>query len=266
MQYKMKIFISTVSVGCLLLTSGCAPVAFMGAATGVATSAGDERGFKNVWSDTEVKTKIQLVWMKHKPELTHHLDVAVHQGQVLLTGVLAKPELQIEALRLVWTVPGVREIINETTVGQEGNFDVYAQDYWITTQLKSNLLMDDDIRSLNYNIQTVNGVVYLMGIAQHKKELNKVVEYARHMQGVKKVVSHVQFKGQMKDYKNLSQRPLQKKSSPQKKRKISSSLSSQESGSSITQEENLELDPPIVQDGAIKVQKLGAPNTGSSFQ
>jgi hypothetical protein len=71
-----------------------------------------------------------------------------------------------------------------------------TSDSWITTRIRSSLLFEKDLYSLNYTVETVNGVVYLTGIGQDEVEINRVVEVARNVGGVKKVVNHVKVKGQ----------------------------------------------------------------------
>lgn len=274
---SMKQTVLTSTFGVLMVLSGCAPVAFMGAATSVATSAGEERGLGGVLSDAEIKTKIQMQWFDHKPELVNDIDIVVRQGRVLLTGAVDKPESQIEAVRLVWKVTGVREVIDETTAGHEGGgFTQYAKDSWISTQLKSKLLVDDDIRSLNYNIQTMGGIVYLMGIAQSKQELDKVVGYARHISGVKKVTSYVDIKPQG----NIpTQKPAASPSRPEAYGATQGEITAPSQAPapavdlSVEQtplmDQPLEITPsepvPSIED-QIDAQPLNAPNTGSSFQ
>ncbi|MFN7709391.1 MAG: BON domain-containing protein [Holosporales bacterium] len=177
-------------------TQGCAPALFMGAAGGVTAAASDERGFSGTMSDAAIKAKIKMKYMNKSGDLASETTVVVNQGKVLLTGVLDTPQMQIDAVRLAWEVEGVKEVVDDTRLGSNKTFSNYARDAWITTQLKSKLLGDDDVRSLNYNIHTVAGTVYLMGNAQDQEELQRVVNHARTISGVQKVISHVQMRGQ----------------------------------------------------------------------
>jgi len=70
-----------------------------------------------------------------------------------------------------------------------------ASDSWISTQIESKLLFAKDIASVNYSTETIDGNVYLMGVAQNKEELENVAKIASQISGVKKVVSHVRIKG-----------------------------------------------------------------------
>ena len=113
--------------------------------------------------------------------------------RVLVTGVMPSEEMRAKAIELAWQADGVKEVINEVQIG-EGSFGDYTQDTWISTQLKADLLLDAEVSSINYSIQTVRGVVYIIGIAQSDQELQRVLNHARGLANVRKVVSYVQVK------------------------------------------------------------------------
>ena len=69
-----------------------------------------------------------------------------------------------------------------------------ANDTWITTKLTSKITVDENIFSINYSIETVGGVIYLIGIAQDQAELDRVINHARSIESVQRVVSHVRVK------------------------------------------------------------------------
>ena len=104
-----------------------------------------------------------------------------------------KPEARVEAVRLVWQVSGVREVINEIRVADSAGIIGFARDTWITTRLRAEMTFDRDIQAINYSIDTVQGTVYLMGVARNQVELNRVMEIARTISDVKQVVSYVKM-------------------------------------------------------------------------
>ena len=271
MEYKKLNFhfcLISSALGYVTLLTGCTPTAYIGAATEMTTCASEERTLKTVWIDSEIKVRIQSQWSKYQPDLLNQVNIIVHQGRVLLTGVVHKSQMQIEAVRLVWKVPNIKQVIDETVIGQEGNFTDVAQDTWISTQLNSTLTADDEIRSSNYKIQTVNNIIYLIGVAQNKKELDKVTHYARHIESVKKVVSHVVIKGQEKPLNSITNHKTsdaQNNQSVSYQRPVTRSSPSRETSSHDGIVE-IDTDTPIIQDDPVKVQSLESPNTGSSFQ
>lgn len=224
----------------LLVLSGCMQTAFIGTATTVATSVQEERGFGGVWDDTKIRTKINAAWLSEQPALLTKVELSVREGRVLLTGSVDTPEEQIEAVRLAWSVDGVREVFDEIKVGEGGGIWGYTKDALVTTELRADLMFDNNISSINYSLKTVNGIVYLMGVAQDQEELDRVIKHASKNGNVKKVVSYVRMKGE----------PL-----PTQDQAASSS-------SDIDPQSQLK----IQEQEAIEVQELDSPNTGSSFQ
>ncbi len=122
------------------------------------------------------------------------LSLQVQEGRVLVSGLVPDQEMRLDAIRLAWQPEGVREVINEVRVEEEGGgVEDFALDTWISTELKAKLVFDKEVSSVNYSIETVHGVVYLMGIAQSPGELNRVVEHARNIAYVERVVSYVRM-------------------------------------------------------------------------
>jgi osmotically-inducible protein OsmY len=126
-------------------------------------------------------------------DLFANVDTQISEGRVLLSGNVTSPEHKVEAERLTWEVAGVKEVINEIQVNNSSDFATYIEDAYISRHIKTRMFLTEGIKSVNYGVQTVNGVVYLMGIAASKRELDIAVAIARRAPGVKKVVSHVIF-------------------------------------------------------------------------
>ena len=187
------------SLPLVLLVSGlaaaCDPVgAVVGAGATVGVAAADERGIGGVAADTKIRAQINETWFRHDEKMFQDVDLAVNEGRVMLTGKVSKPEERVEAVRLTWQVAGVRQVIDEIQVTDNSSFMDYARDVRIANTLKGQLLFDKNVASINYTIDVVNGVVYLMGIAQSQDELNRVIAHARDIDGVKRVVNHVVLK------------------------------------------------------------------------
>ena len=101
---------------------------------------------------------------------------------------------ELEAVRLSWQVDGVRSVLNEIDVGSDLSLMDSAGDLVITTKIRASLMFDGDIFAINYSVETVNGTVHLMGIAQNEGERNRVIAHARDTSYVKRVVSHIRLK------------------------------------------------------------------------
>lgn len=180
-------------MSCVAL-SGCAGLA---AGTGVAvgTAAVQEGGVSRATSDALIQTKINDLWFRHSVNMFTKLDLTVNQGRVLITGVVQDPQHRVEAVRLAWKPAGVKQVINEITVSDSEGIVGYAKDSWIGTRLRSALIFDRDIESINYSIDVVQGTVFLMGFAQNQMELDRVIDIARNIPNVTRVASYVKLVG-----------------------------------------------------------------------
>lgn len=167
-----------------------------GAAAVTGVSAAQEGGLNRAYSDTKIKVMINDAWFQYSVEAFQKLSTTVNQGRVLVTGVVQNPDHRVEAIRLVWQVPGVVQVINEVRVAESEGITGYVKDTWITSRLRGTLTLDRNVQSINYTIDTVQGVIYLMGVAQNQEELNRVIETARTISGVKQVVSYVKLAGE----------------------------------------------------------------------
>ncbi len=176
-----------------LASAGCAPLVIGTAATTAGTAAAQQRGIGGAASDTAIQAEINHLWFQHDVEMHRRLDMTVNEGRVLLTGRATTPEMRLDAVRLAWQANGVKEVINEVEVSEGGGISDAASDAWISTQLRSRLLFDREVSSINYTIDTVNGVVYLIGVARGQAELDRVVGHARAIPNVKRVVSYVRL-------------------------------------------------------------------------
>jgi osmotically-inducible protein OsmY len=170
--------------------SGCVAAAVTaGATAGVAAS--QDRGLKGATTDTGLRAEINHYWFQKDQSLFANCNLQIYEGRVLITGAVKDADTRAEAIQLAWKAKGVREIINEIQVTNEGGFGAYARDTGIVTELNTRLLFAKDISSVNYSVESVNGIVYLLGVAQNQAELDKVIEIARNLRNVRRVVSYV---------------------------------------------------------------------------
>lgn len=179
-----------VGVCAIPLLAGCAPV-LLGGGAAVGVAVAQERTVGNAIDDAVIEARVKDAMLQKSGTLFLKVGTEVLEGRVLLTGVVQNPEDRVDAVRLAWSAPGVREVLNEIQVAERGGIASVFADARITSTLRVQLVGDRDVRDLNYSIDTVNGTIYLMGIAQNQTELDRVIGYARNISGVKQVVSHV---------------------------------------------------------------------------
>ena len=177
------------------LLAGCTVGgAVVGAGAVVGIGAVQERSLGAAIDDTTIQLDVGHRLFQKSEKLFLKVNIEVVEGRVLLTGELQNPEDRIEAARIAWQADGVAEVLNEIQVRDSSTIKDYAKDSWISTRLRWLLLTDRDVHHINYTLETVNGVVYLMGIALDQAELERVTNHARTIRGVRKVVSHVRLR------------------------------------------------------------------------
>jgi osmotically-inducible protein OsmY len=177
----------------LLAMTACAPVVVGGAATaGVAVA--QERTVGAAVDDISIQFHIKDKLLNESAALFGSITVDSIEGRVLLAGNVRLPDDRVEAVRIVWQVDGVLEVYNEIEVRERGSVIDYLKDVRIAGELRFKLLADRDVSAINYSVETVNGVIFLMGIAQSDAELERVTGHARTISGVQRVVSFVVLK------------------------------------------------------------------------
>jgi len=182
-----------VAAACLigLATAGCAPAVLVGTSTVVARSVAQERSTMAALQDVEIKVSIENRLINHSGELFRDVSVDVVEGRVLLAGSVPTREDKIEAGRLTWETPGVTAVEDEITVAEDSGTLAYLEDVRISNTLRLKLLADMKVSSANYNVETVDRVVHLTGLAKSNAELERVIRHAQQVKGVQRVVSHV---------------------------------------------------------------------------
>ena len=110
----------------------------------------------------------------------------------MLIGNVESQELRDLASKIAWEVsPKIKNVINEITVGKKPTLVSQAQDARISLSLSGLLIGDAKISDIYFTHSVSKQVIFLIGIAQEDEELNKVINHARSVKGVKKVISHL---------------------------------------------------------------------------
>jgi osmotically-inducible protein OsmY len=192
-----RFFFGIVVILALPFALGGCPAAIVGglaAAGGTGYAANQERGVGGSVDDFSIKTNIQSAWIQANPAMQADLNVTVYEGRTLLTGMAPTPEVKAQAKDIASRVPGVRAVYDEVEVGPPEGAWKGTQDAWITSRLRTELVFNSSIRSVNYTIETVNKSVYLIGSARSQAELDMATTMARNTPDVKRVVSFVDIR------------------------------------------------------------------------
>ena len=186
----MKIkFIIVIFIGVIL--SGCVGVSSQGIfGTGVSialdprtvgTQIDDSIMQKNLTGKMVIKDKKYLISVKSK----------VLDGRIFLTGKVDNPEEKLQLTKLAWEIKGARSVRNDIKIKEEFNFQRSAKDILITSQLRTVIIFNKNIKATNYQIDTYKKKIYVYGIAQISEEKDLVISEAKEIMDVKDVIASI---------------------------------------------------------------------------
>ena len=172
---------------------GCAAAA-LGTAGAVGVAAVQDKSLGEAVDDATASNQIKSKLLSESANRFGEVDVEVTSGLVLLSGRVDTPEDRVKAEGIAWTSALTRDVANEIRIEPAGGFLANVSDELITARVRSRLVGSSTVKSVNFNIETYNGVVYLMGIARSAEELKHAAEEASVVGGVKQVVSYVRVR------------------------------------------------------------------------
>ena len=119
------------------------------------------------------------------------LQVEVIDGRIFLTGKVNEPEEKIKITKLAWETKGVRSVKNAIKIKGSSSFKRTAKDILITSQLRSALIFNKKTKARNYTLETIDGKVYIFGIAMDKQEKKEVIDEANKIYDVQEVIPSI---------------------------------------------------------------------------
>ena len=115
----------------------------------------------------------------------------VLDGRIFLTGKVDNPEEKLKLTKLAWETSGVRSVRNDIKIKEEFNFQQSAKDILITSQLRSAMIFNKNIKATNYQIDTYKKKIYVYGIALTSDERDLVVKEAEEILDVEDVIASI---------------------------------------------------------------------------
>jgi len=197
----MKIKIILLLIIGLFLTN-CAGVGSTGLfGTGVSV-AFDPRSVGTQIDDSimekSLKTKILLRDKNHLLKVkTQVLD-----GRIFLTGTVDDPEEKLQLTKLAWETKGVRSVRNDIKIKEEFNFSQSAKDLFITSQLRTAIILNKEIKATNYQIDTYKKKIFIYGIAQTSDEKDLIIKEAKEILDVEDVIASIMLVEDLRIQKN----------------------------------------------------------------
>ena len=197
MKFKVLIFIFIT-----LFLSGCVGVSSKGIfGTGVSVAL-DPRSLGTQIDDSIMQKNLsaRLVLMDKKYFLS--IKSKVLDGRIFLTGKVDNPEEKLQITKLAWETEGARSVRNDIKIKEKFNFQQSAKDVLITSQLRTALIINKQIKATNYQIDTYKKKIYIYGIALTSDEKSLVIEEAKEILDVEDVVASILLVEDLRIQKN----------------------------------------------------------------
>ena len=126
----------------------------------------------------------------------------VLDGRIFLTGKVDDPEEKLKLTKMAWEIQGVRSVRNDIKVKEDFNFKQSAKDLLITSQLRTALILNKNIKASNYQIDTYKKKIYIYGISITSDEKEEVINEAKQILDVKNVVASILLVENLRIQKN----------------------------------------------------------------
>ena len=185
-----------------LILSGCVGVSSSGVfGTGVSVAL-DPRSVGTQIDDSIMQKNLTTRIVLFDKKLLLSVKSKVLDGRIFLTGKVENPEDKLKLTKLAWETDGVRSVRNDVKVKEDFNFKQSAKDILITSQLRTALILNKEIKSTNYQIDTYKKKIYIYGIAVTSDEKDQVVEEAKQILDVKDVIASILLVENLRIQKN----------------------------------------------------------------
>ena len=189
--------IYSILISFVFINYACSPANILATGGGSAMVVAEgERSLGTVIDDATIKVNIAAKFLNAGNNLFVNINTSVLEGRILLTGLVDNQEIRIDAVRLVWEVEGVQEVINEIEIGNRTTLKDYASDLWINTQARAIAAKTVGIKAITFNFETINGKIYIAGITARPDLLENMISALKNIKGVVEIVNYVFIKAQ----------------------------------------------------------------------
>ncbi|HAY06419.1 MAG TPA: BON domain-containing protein [Hyphomonas sp.] len=189
----MRSVLAVTSLFAAAALASCA-AAVLGTAGAVGINSIQEKTLGEAVDDATTSSEIKAKLLNESGARFGEVDVEVANGLVLLSGRVNAPEDRTYAEGIAWSASRTQDVANEIRIEPPGGFFANVSDEIITGRVRARLLGSSKVKSVNINVETYSGVVYLMGIARSAEELRSAAEEASVVGGVKQVVSYIRVR------------------------------------------------------------------------
>ena len=174
-----------------IFVSGCVGFSSKGIfGTGVSV-AFDPRSVGTQIDDSIMQKSLSAKILLTNKNYVLSVKTKVLDGRIFMTGKVDTPEEKLKLTKLAWETDGVRSVRNDIIIKEEFNFKRSAKDILITSQLRTALILNKNIKATNYQIDTYKKKIYIYGIAMTSEEKNLVISESEEILDVEKVIASI---------------------------------------------------------------------------
>ena len=180
-----------ISILITLVLSGCAGVSSKGLfGTGVSVAL-DPRTVGTQIDDSIMQKTISGKILARDKKYLLTVKTKVLDGRIFITGKVDNPEEKLFITKLAWETKGARSVRNDIKIKEEFNFKQSAKDILITSQLRTAIIVNKNIKATNYQIDTYKKKIYIYGIALTSEEKDLVISEAKEILDVEDVIASI---------------------------------------------------------------------------
>ena len=173
------------------ILSGCAGVSSSGIfGTGVSVAI-DPRSLGTQIDDSLMQKNLTARILLLNKNYLLSVKSKVLDGRIFLTGKVDEPEEKLKLTKIAWETNGARSVRNDIKIKEAFNFKQSAKDLLITSQLRTALILNKEIKATNYQIDTYKKKIYIYGISQTKDEKDLVIKEAKEILDVEDVIASI---------------------------------------------------------------------------
>ena len=175
----------------LLLLNSCVGSATSGIfGTGVSVAL-DPRTLGTQIDDSIMQKNLQARLVLTEKKYLIKISVKVLDGRIFLGGKVDEPEEKLKITKMAWETKGIRSVKNNIVIKQKFSFKNTVKDILITSQLRTALILNKNVKAANFNIDTINQKTYVFGIAHTEDEKKEIIQEAKQIVDLKEIVTSI---------------------------------------------------------------------------
>ena len=186
----------------LLLLTGCVGISSKGVFGSGVSIAFDPRSLGTQIDDSVMQKNLSTRMILRDKSYLLSVNTKVIDGRIFLTGKVDNPEEKLHLTKLAWETKGTRSVKNDIKIKEEFNFSQSAKDLLITSQLRTALIFNRQIKATNYQIDTYKKKIFIYGISLTSEERKEVINEAKEILDVEDIIASIVLVEDLRIQKN----------------------------------------------------------------